>query len=278
MLLKEYDSPNTPILMDYFKGIEVPFAFDRLHHHPYHEISIVVKGNITYATKDYIAKAQDNCVIFSKAQELHNPFIDQTQLYERYQVKFYTNLITDNITDSSALIEAISTSYIKQLNNRDFNELLINVKNLHTLIQKKSDNETVRIQEILQLILLIIASYNAEPVKVSNESYYIHDVITYIKNNFHTQLTLDTIASKFFISKSKLIYDFKNYCNLSLLEYITLTRIEYAKDYLMNGYSVAATAEKCGFSSSSYFIKIFSKFTNTTPLKFQLRQVSETNI
>ena len=36
--------------------------------------------------------------------------------------------------------------------------------------------------------------------------------------------------------------------------------------------TVAATAEKCGFSSSSYFIKIFSKITNTTPLKFQMQQ------
>lgn len=259
--------------MDYFKGTEVPFAMDKLHHHSYHEISFVVKGNITYATKDNISKATDHCVIFSQAQKLHNPFILKTQVYERYQIKFYTNLITDNMAKYSVLDDAISASYVKQLNDKDFNNLLVGVKNLHEMMQEESVNDSVKLQEVLQLILLIIGSYSAKPVKNKTESY-INNVILYIQNNFHLPLTLDYIASTFFISKSKLIYDFKNYCNMSISEYITLTRINFAKNYLINGYSVAATAEKCGFSSSSYFIKIFSKVTNTTPLKFQMQQTS----
>lgn len=271
MILKEYVSRNTPVLMDYFKGIKVPFALDKLHYHSYHEISIVVKGHITYATKNSISKAQDHCVIFSRAQELHNPFIDQTQLYERYQIKFDTNLFSDKITDSSILDNATKTSYIKQLNEKDFNNLLLSAKNLHSLVQQKANDASIKLQEALQLILLVIASYNAKPLKILEKNNYIDDVVAFIKNNFHQPLTLDFIASNFFISKSKLIYDFRNYCNMSLLEYITLTRIEAAQEYLMKGYSVVSTAEKCGFSSSSYFIKVFSNITNTTPLKFQLQ-------
>ena len=58
---------------------------------------------------------------------------------------------------------------------------------------------------------------------------------------------------------------------MNVLEYITITRIDAAKDMLIKGYSVAATAEACGFSTSSYFIKVFSEITRTTPLKFQYR-------
>lgn len=271
MILKEYVSPNTPILMDYFKGIEVPFALDRLHYHPYHEISVVVKGNITYATKNSIAKACDHCVIFSRAQELHNPFVDQTQVYERYQIKFHTKLISDTIIDSLVLEEALKESYIKQLNEKEFNNLLFGVKSLYSLIQKKSENDSVKLQEALQLILLIISGHNANSLEIETENNYINDVTDYIKHNYNNPITLGSIASHFYISKSKLIYDFRNYCNMSILEYITMTRIEYAKEYLIKGYSVSATAEKCGFSSSSYFIKIFSKVTNTTPLKFQMQ-------
>lgn len=278
MLLEEYVSPNTSILMDYFKGMEYPFAFDRLHFHPYNEFSLVVKGDITYATKNSISKAHDHCVIFSRAQELHNPFVDKSHVYERYQVKFYTNVISDKITQSSALADAINCSYIKQLNSKDFNELLIGIKKLYALIQKKSSSDAEKLQETLQLIMLILSSYTAKPLETQLEDNYIKSVISYIRNNFHAQLTLDNIASKFFISKSKLIYDFKKYCNMSLLEYITLTRIEFAKDYLLNGYSVSATAEKCGFSSSSYFIKIFSKLTNITPLKFQIQHATTPDI
>lgn len=271
MILKEYGNSNAPISMDYFKGIKVPFAVDRLHYHNYHEISFIIKGNVTYATKNSISKSQGHCVLFSQAHELHNPFVDQTQVYERYQIKFYDDSINDILSDNSILYDAMRTSYIKDLYEKDFNNLLIGVKNLYSLIKTESVNETVKLQKALQLIQLIIACNHIKPAGVEIENNYINDVIDFIRNNFHTQLTLGSISSKFFISKSKLIYDFKNYCNMSLLEYITMTRIEFAKDYLIKGYSVAATAEKCGFSSPSYFIKIFSKMTNTTPLKFQMQ-------
>lgn len=273
MILKEYGTPSIDISMDYFKGIKVPFALDKLHFHNYHEISFVVKGNITYATKNEISKAGDHCVLFSHAQELHNPFADKTKMYERYQIKFHDDAIRSVLLDNSVLNDAMKVSYIKQLNEKDFNLLLEGVKNLYSLIQNPTPDETTEMQKTLQLILLIISSHKSKAITSQEDNNYIDDVIDYIKKNFQTQLTLDSIAGNFFISKSKLIYDFRSFCNMSLLEYITLTRVEFAKECLLKGYSVAATAEKCGFSSSSYFIKVFTKFTNTTPLKFQMENV-----
>lgn len=277
MILKEYSSPNSAISMDYFKdnprGTKIHLTADKLHYHNYNEISFIIKGNVTYVTKNNVSKAINPCVLFSRAQEMHNLFVDQNQMYERFQISFHDNAIDSILTDNAILNEAMKFSYIKQINERDFIKLLEGVKNLHSTIQKQTTDQSTEIQKALQLILLIISSHNAKPIGTQIETNYINDVIDYIKNNYHTQLTLGSIASNFFISKSKLIYDFKNYCNMSLLEYITLTKIEFAKEYLLKGYSVAATAEKCGFSSSSYFIKIFSKFTNTTPLKFQTENV-----
>lgn len=270
MILKEYSNSNTPISIDYFKGIKIPFAVDRLHYHDYHEISFIIKGNVTYATKNSIEKANGHCVLFSHAYELHNPFVDQTQVYERYQIKFKDDSINNILSDNSILYSSMKTSYIKPMHEKDFNTLLVGAKNLYSLIKSDSTDENIKFREALQLVQLLIASHYTKPMGIETENNYIVDVIEYIRHNFHTSLTLEAIANNFFISRSKLIYDFKNYCNMSLLEYITMTRIEFAKDFLMKGYSVAATAEKCGFSSPSYFIKIFSKTTNTTPLKFQM--------
>ena len=67
------------------------------------------------------------------------------------------------------------------------------------------------------------------------------------------------------------MYDFKEYCNMTLLDYITLTRIDAAKELLLNGYSVTVASDECGFSSPSYFIKVFRSITGMTPLKFQIK-------
>ncbi len=62
---------------------------------------------------------------------------------------------------------------------------------------------------------------------------------------------------------------------MNILEYITMTKIHFAKEQLKKGCSVAATSENCGFSSSSYFIKVFTRVTGMTPLKFRLKYHKE---
>ena len=54
---------------------------------------------------------------------------------------------------------------------------------------------------------------------------------------------------------------------MSVGEYVTITKIEAAKNMLSSGYSVAAISEKCGFSSPSYFIKAFFRVMGMTPPK-----------
>ena len=48
--------------------------------------------------------------------------------------------------------------------------------------------------------------------------------------------------------------------------------IGLAKDYLLSGfYTVAETAEKCGFDDPSYFGRFFKKHTGVSPGKFMYK-------
>ena len=123
----------------------------------------------------------------------------------------------------------------------------------------------------MHLAMLITKGSNATAISSTPHIGYITNILEYIKGNYDKPLTIQILAEHFFVSKSKLIYDFNSYCRISILEYITMTRIEAAKEYLLKGWSVAATSEACGFSTSSYFIKVFSRITGLTPLKFQMK-------
>lgn len=63
---------------------------------------------------------------------------------------------------------------------------------------------------------------------------------------------------------------------MSVGEYVTITKIEAAKNMLSSGYSVAAISEKCGFSSPSYFIKAFFRVMGMTPLKISASRFAKT--
>ena len=134
---------------------------------------------------------------------------------------------------------------------------------------KRGEGDTLR--EKLYLLSALAKGKRALPSERENVEHYIEEVIEYIKENYRDRITYESLAARFFVSRGKLIYDFKEFAGMSVLEYLTITRIEAAKGMLSNGYSVAAASESCGFSSPSYFIKVFSSITGTTPLKFGTR-------
>ena len=127
----------------------------------------------------------------------------------------------------------------------------------------------MRCRHMLILALLHAADTPDKPRE--HEESYITEVVKYINNHLNENPRIEAIAAAFFVSKSKLTADFKAYCNMSIHEHIAVERVERSKELLRAGYRVAAVAETLGFSSASYFIKVFTALVGTTPLKWQLR-------
>lgn len=207
------------------------------------------------------------------AHTLHNPFVQNSHPYERYRIRFYPDFADGIITQPHLMSEALKNPYIKQLNKNDFNEIYSITKGLFKIADKDSKNEFDILNECMHIAMIAVKGNNATAIPYSPHISYITDILSYIKDNYNKPLTIQTLADHFFVSKSKLIYDFNNYCRISILEYITMTRIEAAKEYLLQGWSVVATSGACGFSTPSYFIKVFSRITGLTPLKFQMKYV-----
>ena len=271
MFSKENTNKKLSIEIDYLKTRCVsPEDTNKLHYHPYHEFLIIDKGFITYATTNGIINVAEKSIVFMPAHTLHNPYVQNSHPYERYRIRFYSDF-DNGILQPDLLNKFVNTSYIKQLSNDDYNDIYSIVKGIYKIVTNDTKNEVDRLSECLHLAMLIIKGNNAIAIPSTPHFSYISDVIGYIKANYHEPLTIQMLANQFFVSKSKLIYDFNNHCRISILEYITMTRIEAAKEFLLKGWTVAAVSEACGFSSASYFIKVFSKITGLTPLKFQMK-------
>lgn len=258
--------------MDYRRRKSVnPEFTNKIHYHPFHELVIIDKGLVTYATDNGIIKVGEKSIVFMPAQTLHNPFVQGTHTYERYKIRFDSDFAEDMLKNCSLLEEALTKPYIKHLTQEDFNEIYLIAKSLYNITIKPAKTELDTLSEALHLSMLILKGSNASAIQTAPNSSYITQVITYIKENYDTHLTIQSLADHFLISRSKLIYDFRDYCRINIPEYITMTRIEAAKKHLLEGWSVNATAEACGFSTTSYFIKVFSQITGFTPLKFQMK-------
>jgi len=269
MTSQEYTNKDGLISVNYMKEHISEEETNKIWCHPYYELMVIISGEVTYSSNEGITRVTDKSVVFTRAHEVHNPFVHDSQIYERYKVRFNSDFARRILKDSYGIDKEISRSYKKGVSDADFDEILRSVKNLVDIIEKGSDSAESELRETVYLISALICAAEAQPRPDVFEKNYISDVVEHIKNNYNTRITAEELAARFFVSRGKLIYDFKAYCDMTLLEYLTLTRLEAAKEMLLSGYAVSHAAESCGFSSPSYFIKVFSRVMGMTPLKFQ---------
>lgn len=95
-------------------------------------------------------------------------------------------------------------------------------------------------------------------------------MIEYIHNNFNNSITLSDIASSANISKSEAARCFQSSLHISPVAYLLRYRVEMAEQLLQNsGMTIEAIGLECGFSSASYFCKMFQQLTGITPGQFR---------
>ena len=110
---------------------------------------------------------------------------------------------------------------------------------------------------------------------VNQESDTLVDcILTFIESNIEKQFTIDWLCREYSTNRTTLMSYFKRVTGKTIKEFITDKRIDLSKQFLaFTNISIEELAEKCGFSSQSYFTRIFKKKTGLPPVQFRKRAV-----
>lgn len=109
----------------------------------------------------------------------------------------------------------------------------------------------------------------------SAEQRILPDTLRYImeetdKRFTDKRLSLKTFSRELYVNDSYLSRQFKRYFSTTFVRFLTMKRLAKSKELLLyTRLSLAEIAELCGFDTSSYFIKVFTKYEATTPSKFR---------
>ena len=93
---------------------------------------------------------------------------------------------------------------------------------------------------------------------------------TYLDQNYRSKISLDQLAEDYYISKYHLCREFKRIYGVTLVNYITVKRITYAKELLrFSNKNIEEIAEACGYPDASYFNKVFQKMEGMTGSEYR---------
>ncbi len=105
-------------------------------------------------------------------------------------------------------------------------------------------------------------------------NHQVDDILNYINLNIASSITIEQLASKFYLSESYICRIFKSATGTTINKYITARRISIAKALLNDGVSVTEAYERSGFSDYSNFFKAFTKAVGISPKKYAQCSIS----
>lgn len=98
----------------------------------------------------------------------------------------------------------------------------------------------------------------------------IKSMIRYIEHNYMDKITVADIGESANVSERECLRCFKRHLKTSPFTYLTEFRLHKAAELLVEtSQNILSISESCGFSSSSYFGKVFFKHMGTTPSDYR---------
>jgi two-component system response regulator YesN len=153
----------------------------------------------------------------------------------------------------------------------DEDELIAILTNAKADIEKRRKQQT----KLKKLTMAVqkIQSGNA------NDQFYpgndgggtvIHKALALLNENYHTNLTLESIADRVYLNASYFSDLFKKEVGQTFIEYLSHLRVEKAKELLNNfDLKISEIATLTGFDDSNYFAKVFKKYVGMTPSQYR---------
>ena len=94
--------------------------------------------------------------------------------------------------------------------------------------------------------------------------------LNYLEENYTREITLEEIAKTLDMNREYFCRLFKKTLGISFVDYTNFVRISRAEELLISSQlSVSEISDSLGFSSVSYFTRVFKNITNLTPSSYR---------
>ena len=94
-------------------------------------------------------------------------------------------------------------------------------------------------------------------------------ILELVDEYLERDITLDLLADKLKIQPNSASRLFRQVMGTGYTDYIKNRKLERAKELISQGYNVKETAERLGYSSAQYFIKVFKESYSITPNQYK---------
>lgn len=239
------------------------------HYHDFHKVIIFLSGKAAYHIegKSYYLKPWD--ILLVNRHAIHKPEIDFSVPYERFVL-----WISDDIKSTELLRcfqKAIDRSYnlirLDSDTQEKLKQLLYELE--AALKDEKFGSELLGSALFTQFMVYVNRIFLEKQYIYDARSYssdsQIEELLRYINHNLTEDLSIETLARKYYLSKYHMMRKFKEETGYTIHNYIISKRLLLARTKISEGTPILKAAQLSGFSDYTTFSRAYKKQFGTAP-------------
>jgi AraC-like DNA-binding protein len=246
-----------------------------LHFHDFNKIVIFISGNVTYLIEGKAYKLKPWDILLVSSSEIHKTVVDASMTYERMIIWVNSNFLIKHNSPENNLLTCFDIASTEKRNLlRLDTELLRQGK--YILSQLKEEylkggfgSQVLKNALFLQFVIYLNRLYlTPEAIKHQADGDYnesIGEVIKHINENLCEDMSVENLASIFYMSRYHLMHKFKSQTGYTIHSYILQKRLMMANTLIKSGKSMTEACSECGFGDYSSFVRAFKKIYGLSP-------------
>ena len=246
------------------------FIFDG-ESHPFWELVYVKEGSAGIAADERIYKLAAGDIIFHKPMEFHRIWSADDSIPTLYIFTFEIegNKVKEleNVTYSLDETGKIMLEMCVEKAKKAFK--FSRGKVIEEVVDERMCQEYCNALENFLLMCASVGSSGSLPAESSSQSKLFSEIVLYLRDNIGEKMTVESVATRFFVSPSKIKKLFAKYSGLGVIAYFNNMKLLEAQKLLREGLAVSEIAERLGFANQFYFSSVFKKTTGMTPMEFK---------
>ena len=246
-----------------------------VHHHDFYEVYYLLGGEVEYWVDGRIIRMLPGDLLLINPMELHRPVIQPEQeIYERIVVwinrEYLEGLDTEELKLSGCFDTALPTH--THLIRPATSERPALTARMAELVREFYSREFGSELSAYGLFLQFMVQLNRMALhtdmhqeETEELSPLVQKALNYINEHISEEMSLESIASRFYVSKYHLSHAFTREVGVSVYRYIMMRRLLMARQMLSAGESAGQVCRACGFSDYTSFYRAFRSEYGISP-------------
>lgn len=244
------------------------------HYHDFHKLIWFISGEVEYHIEGKSYRLEPHDILLVNRGEIHKPFVTAGTEYERY-VFYISPDFLDEHSEGEDTLDLCFRMALKEQGN----VIRLSPSESRTLFETvklldKAGKEEIYASRMYCRILFLKLLIELNRCCISNPEVFhkmarydkkVVEIIHYINENLASDLTIETLSDKFFLSKYHMMRKFKEETGYSMHQYILEKRILAARNLILEGSAATVASVECGFKDYSTFSRAYKKLLGQLP-------------